>query len=104
MFATPRDDVKMCLLIGTKPWTAVQDLRIAQDCVERGAQFMAHVGQKFGFGTVGGLGGIFRLAQKFFGFFLIRDIIAHNHNAPHGTLLVNVRDIVHLGPARTGCK
>jgi hypothetical protein len=41
----------------------LQHLRIADDGVERGAQFVAHIGQELRLGEIGAFGGVARMRQ-----------------------------------------
>ncbi len=53
---------------------ACQHLRIAQNAIQRRAEFVAHVGEKDAFGAVGGFSGFFRVLERFFNLFAFDDL------------------------------
>ena len=67
MRAALLNDVQAVLLHGGQGFVADENLRIAENAVERRPQFVAHVRQKLAFGRVRGVGGLaFALRRDFF--------------------------------------
>ena len=57
VFAALLDDGGALALFGGGGGVAAEELGVAEDGVEGGAEFVGHVGEEFGFGAGGGLGG-----------------------------------------------
>ncbi len=58
------DNIKSDLLGFGQALISFENLGIPQNAVERGAEFMTHIGEEFAFGTVGNV-------RSFFGFFYV---------------------------------
>ena len=69
----------------------------ADDGVHRGADLVAHVGQKGALGAAGGLGGVTRFTQCIGGLFLLGAVDGHHHQANHHAV-APVGQAMHLGP------
>ena len=59
VLAAPLDDLDAFLLVGREVFRALEDLREAEDAVQRGAQLVAHAREELALGLVGAIGGLF---------------------------------------------
>ena len=75
MISAALDDFNAAALGFGQLSVAFEDLRIPQNPIERGAEFMAHIGEKRRFGAIRGFGGLFRLLEFDFRLFALGDLL-----------------------------
>ena len=96
MTAAPFNRFQTLALRGGQRLVAPKNLRVAQNAVERGAQFVAHIRQKRALGLVRPFRRIFRLAQFFFRAPALADVpnrVHQQNKLPHVGLMIFVRFI-----------
>jgi len=68
------DDADTVALFFAERGVAAEDLGVAEDAVERGAEFVADAGEEAALGTAGGIGGVFGSLKDAGGFAALGDI------------------------------